>query len=92
MVSSTPPNAMSHCYRASTASSGRFQSFQVLHVPYGHLERENKELPKKQKEEKVIFEPSRQAEYYFLIRRIVQKKRVFYGQADRKPWTPSPYD
>ena len=52
MVSSTPPNAMSHCYRASTASSGRFQSFQVLHVPYGHLERENKELPKNKKKEK----------------------------------------
>ena len=74
MVSSPPPNAMSHCYRANTASSGRFQSFQVLHVPYGHIKREDKELTKNQKEEKVIFEPSRQAEYYFLIRRIVQKK------------------
>ena len=83
MVSSPSPNAMSHCHWASAASSGRFQGFQVLHVPYGHLERENKELPKKLKEEEVIFEPSRQAEFHFLIRRVV-KKRAFYGQADRK--------
>ena len=69
---------------AGAASSGRFQGFQVLHVPYGHLERENKELPKKLKEEEVIFEPSRQAEFHFLKRRVV-KKRAFYGQEDRKP-------